>query len=70
VKRADDSFYSSDVDELLPLLGRYTRADFESAVHRTVNECREYADVEAGRLDRPDIAAMQVWDILRTVQWG
>ncbi|MBM3848334.1 MAG: hypothetical protein FJ405_18860, partial [Verrucomicrobia bacterium] len=71
VKRAGDSIYSSDYDELLPLLGRawivivmprFTEHSFGAA---------ERADIErtaawTGRT----IASMQVWDVLRAIHWA
>lgn len=71
VKRAGDSIYAADTDELLPLLGRYTVMILQPRFTEQSLSAREYADIErtglwAGRT----IAAMQVWDILRTVQWA
>jgi dienelactone hydrolase len=70
VKRAADSFYSSDVDELLPLLGRYTVVALNPRFTEQPMSPAEYTDVErtatwAGRT----IAAMQIWDLLRTIEW-
>ena len=71
VKRAADSFNSSDVDELLPLFGRYTVVALNPRLTELAMSPAEYADVErtatwVGRT----IAAMHVWDILRTVEWA
>ncbi|HXJ55761.1 MAG TPA: acetylxylan esterase [Verrucomicrobiae bacterium] len=71
IKRAGDSFYSSDVDELLPLFGRYTVVVLNPRLTELAMGPAEYADVErtatwVGRT----IAAMHVWDILRTVEWA
>jgi len=71
VKRAADSFNSSDVDELLPLFGRYTVLILNPRLTEQSMSAADYADVErtavwTGRT----IAAMQVWDILRAVQWA
>jgi cephalosporin-C deacetylase-like acetyl esterase len=71
VKRAADSFYGSDVDELLPLLGRYTVVMLNPRFTEQSMTPAEYTDIErtavwAGRT----IAAMQVWDLLRTVEWA
>ena len=71
VRRAADSFYGSDVDELLPLMGRYTVLTLNPRLSELTMSPADYADVErsavwVGRT----IAAMQVWDILRTVQWA
>jgi len=70
VKRAADSFNSSDVDELLPLFGRYTVLLLNPRLTEQTMSAAEYADVErtavwTGRT----IAAMQLWDILRAVRW-
>jgi len=70
VRRAVDSFYSSDVDELLPLMGRYTVLMFNPRLTEQSMSTAEYTDVErtavwTGRT----IGAMQVWDILRAIQW-
>ena len=71
VRRAADSFYGSDVDELLPLMGRYTVLTLNPRLTEQSMSPADYADVErsavwVGRT----IAAMQVWDILRAVQWA
>jgi len=71
VKRAEDSFYGSDVDELLPLLGRYAVLTVNARFTEQSMSAAEYTDVErtavwVGRT----IASMQVWDILRAVQWA
>jgi cephalosporin-C deacetylase-like acetyl esterase len=70
VKRAADSFNSSDVDELLPLLGRYTVLILNPRFTEQPMSAADYTDVErtavwVGRT----VAAMQVWDILRAIQW-
>jgi hypothetical protein len=70
VRRAVDSFYSSDVDELLPLMGRYTVLMLNPRLTEQPMSPAEYTDVErtavwTGRT----IGAMQVWDILRAIQW-
>ena len=71
VRRTADSFYGSDVDELLPLMGRYTVLTLNPRLTEQAMSPADYADVErsavwVGRT----IAAMQVWDILRAVQWA
>jgi len=71
VKRAADSFYGSDMDELLPLLGRYTVVMLNPRLTEQLMSPAEYTDIErtavwAGRT----IAAMQVWDVLRTIEWA
>jgi hypothetical protein len=70
VKRAVDSFYGSDLDELLPLLGRYSVMMLNPRLTEQAMSPADYTDVErtavwSGRT----IAAMQVWDILRAVEW-
>ena len=70
VKRAGDSFYFMDLDELLPLLGRYTVLILNPRFTEQSMSPADYADIErtaawSGRT----IAAMQVWDILRAVEW-
>jgi hypothetical protein len=69
VKRAADSFYGSDVDELLPLFGRYTVLILNPRLTEQPPSPADYTDVErtaawSGRT----IAAMQVWDVLRAVE--
>ena len=71
VKRAVDSFYSSDMDELLPLMGRYTVLALNARFAEQPMPPAEYTDVErtaawAGRT----IAAMQIWDVLRAIEWA
>ena len=60
-----------DLDELLPLLGRYTVLILNPRVQRTAGELGGLRRIEmtaawSGRT----IAAMQVWDILRAVEWA
>jgi len=71
VKRAGDSIYFMDTDELLPLLGRHTVLILSPRFTEQSLSAPEYTDIErtavwVGRT----IAAMQVWDILRTVSWA
>jgi hypothetical protein len=71
VKRPGDSLYSSDFDELLPLLDRATVLILYPRFSEQSMSAIEFADVErtavwAGRT----VAAMQVWDVLRTVRWA
>jgi dienelactone hydrolase len=71
VKRAVESFYASDVDELLPLMGRYTVLALNPRWTEQPLSPSDYTDVErtavwVGRT----MAAMQVWDILRAVEWA
>ncbi|HZO91024.1 MAG TPA: acetylxylan esterase [Chthonomonadaceae bacterium] len=70
-KRAGDSIYFLDLDELLPLFGRYAVLVLYARLTEHPIPPREYADIErtaswTGRT----IAAMQVWDILRAVRWA
>jgi cephalosporin-C deacetylase-like acetyl esterase len=70
VKRAGDSIYAMDTDELLPLLGRYAVLILNPRFTEVAPGPEEYADIErtavwVGRT----IAALQVWDIRRTVDW-
>ena len=71
VKRVEDSFNSSDVDELLPLFSRYTVLTLNTRLTEQAMSPADYTDVErtatwSGRT----IAAMQVWDLLRAVEWA
>ena len=71
VKRVADSFYGSDVDELLPLMSRYSVLTLNTRLTEQAMSPADYTDVErtatwAGRT----IAAMQVWDLLRAVEWA
>ncbi len=71
LKRAIDSIHSSDVDELLPVLGRYRVLMLNARWTEVPMTPSDYADVErtavwVGR----SIAAMQVWDTLRAIEWA
>ena len=71
VKRPGDSLYFMDVDELLPLLGRCTVLVLDPRFTETTLGAGAYADIErtaawCGRT----LASMQVWDILRAVEWA
>jgi cephalosporin-C deacetylase-like acetyl esterase len=71
VKRPGDSFYSMDVDELLPLLNRWTVLVLNPRFTELSISASEFTDIErtatwVGRTT----AAMQVWDILRAVNWA
>jgi cephalosporin-C deacetylase-like acetyl esterase len=70
VKRAGDSIYPLDLDELLAVLGRYTVLVLNPRFTETPLTPREYADLErsASWVGRT-VASMQVWDILRAVEW-
>ena len=70
VKRPGDSIYFMDTDEVLPLLGRCAVLILSPRFTEQSLSAAEYTDIErtglwAGRT----IAAMQVWDILRAIQW-
>jgi cephalosporin-C deacetylase-like acetyl esterase len=70
LKRAGDSIYFFDVDELLPILGRYKVVIFYPRLTEQPVSAPEYAEIErtaswTGRT----VASMQVWDILRAIQW-
>ncbi len=70
VKRPGDSIYFFDVDELLPILGRYKVVIFYPRLTEQPVSAPEYAEIErtaswTGRT----VASMQVWDILRAIQW-
>jgi hypothetical protein len=71
VKRPGDSFYFMDVDELLPLLDRWTVLAFNPRFTEASISGAEYTDIErtAAWVGRT-IAAMQVWDITRAVKWA
>lgn len=69
-KRPGDSIYFLDLDELLPVLGRYDVAIVNPRMTEHPVGAAEYADIErtaawTGRT----IAAMQIWDVLRTIEW-
>lgn len=71
LKRTVDSFNSSDVDELLPVLGRYRVLILNPRFTEVPMSPADYTDVErtavwVGRT----IAAMQVWDTLRAIEWA
>jgi len=71
LKRPIDSIHSSDVDELLPVMGRYTVLMLNPRLTEVPMTPLDYTDVErtavwVGRT----IAAMQVWDTLRAIEWA
>ncbi len=70
VKRPGDSIYFMDMDELLPLLGRCAVLILNPRFTEQSMSAAEYADVErtAAWVGRT-MAAMQVWDTLRAIQW-
>lgn len=70
-KEPGEPFYSSDLDELLPLLGRCHVLIVSARFTETTLSFGDYSDLErtavwVGRT----IAAMQVWDILRATDWA
>src|SRR5205809_2247479 len=70
VKRPGDSIYFFDMDELLPVLGRYRVVIFYPRLTEQPVSAPEYAEIErtaswTGRT----VASMQIWDILRAIQW-
>lgn len=71
VKRSLDSISFMDVDELLPVFGRYAVLILNPRFTEQTISAAEHANIErtAVWLGRT-IAAMQVWDILRTVRWA
>ena len=70
-KRAGDSIYSMDFDELLPLLGRCTVIILNPRLTEHPVSAFERAELErsASWVGRT-IASMQVWDMLRAVDWA
>jgi cephalosporin-C deacetylase-like acetyl esterase len=72
VKRAGDSLFSYpiDFDELLPLFGRYTVLILNPRMTEQSISAFQYAEIErtASWIGRT-VASMQVWDILRAVEW-
>jgi poly(3-hydroxybutyrate) depolymerase len=70
-KRAGDSIYPLDLDELLPVLGRYAVLILNPRLTEDPLSAVEYAEIErsASWVGRT-VAAMQVWDILRAVEWA
>jgi cephalosporin-C deacetylase-like acetyl esterase len=70
VKGPADSIYFLDTDELLPLLGRYAVLILNPRFTEHSMSAAEYTDVErTGAWVGRTVASMQVWDILRAVEW-
>ena len=71
VKGPGENVYGSDFDEVSPLLGRCHLLVLQPRFTETTISATDYTDLErtAAWLGRT-IAAMQVWDILRTVEWA
>ncbi len=70
-KRSGDSIYSSDFDELLPLLGRFNVLILYPRFTELSITAAEYTDIErtSAWIGRT-IAGMQIWDIMRTIEWA
>jgi cephalosporin-C deacetylase-like acetyl esterase len=70
VKRAGDSIHPMDFDELLPVMGRIIVVILTPRLTEHPVSAREVADIErsASWVGRT-VASMQVWDILRAVEW-
>ena len=71
VKRAIDSVYPIDPDELLGVFGHYNVIVLQPRFAELTMTAGEYTDVErtatwVGRT----IAAMQLWDMLRAIEWA
>lgn len=71
VKRPGDTFYFMDMDEVLPLLGRCSLLILNPRFTEQTMSPVEYAGIQmtsawTGRT----IGTMQVWDILRAVDWA
>jgi dienelactone hydrolase len=69
-KRRGDSIYFLDLDELLPILGRCDVAILNPRLTEVSVTAKELSEIErtASWIGRT-VASMQVWDILRTVEW-
>src|SRR5262249_25239735 len=69
-KRPGDSIYFLDLDELLPVLGRYTVLILNRRLTEFPVTPAGYAEIErtASWIGRT-VASMQVWDILRSIEW-
>jgi len=70
VKRPGDSIYFLDLDELLPVLGRYHVLILNPRMTEHPVTAFEYAEIErsASWIGRT-VASMQIWDILRAIDW-
>ncbi|MBL9139582.1 MAG: acetylxylan esterase [Verrucomicrobiales bacterium] len=71
IKEPGERFYSSDLDELLPFLGRCHLLEIRPRLSEKTMSFGEFSDLErtavwVGRT----VAAMQVWDILRSIDWA
>jgi dienelactone hydrolase len=71
VKRPGDSVYPVDTDELLALLGHYNVMILQPRFTEQSLSAAEYTDIERTALwVGRSIAAMQLWDMLRAIQWA
>lgn len=70
-KRAGDSIYFLDLDELLPVLGRYGVLILNPRLTEHPVSAFQHAEIErsASWVGRT-VAAMQLWDILRAIEWA
>ena len=70
-KRARAAIFFPDLDELTPVLGRCPVVILNPRMTEPAVSAREYAEIErtSAWIGRT-VAAMQVWDILRAVQWA
>ncbi|MBM3841107.1 MAG: hypothetical protein FJ398_24760 [Verrucomicrobia bacterium] len=71
VKRPSDSIAFMDVDEWLPLLGRYAVLILNPRFTEQTMSAAEFTNIErtAVWMGRT-IAAMRIWDVRRAVQWA
>ena len=71
VKGPGENVYGSDFDEVTPLLGRCHLLVLQPRFTETSLSAADHTDIErtAAWVGRT-IAAMQVWDILRAVEWA
>jgi cephalosporin-C deacetylase-like acetyl esterase len=71
VKRPGDSIHPFDIDELLPVFGRYSVLILNPRMTEQSVTGRELADIErtASWIGRT-VASMHVWDTLRAVEWA
>jgi dienelactone hydrolase len=69
-KRAGDSIYFMDFDELLPVLGRYTVVILYPRFTEDAISASEYRNIAmTAAFTGRTIAGMQLWDILRALEW-
>lgn len=71
VKRAGDSIYFMDLDELLPVLGRHSVLILNPRFTEVSIGAAEYATLQmSSAWSGRTLAAMEIWDILRAVEWA